>query len=62
MKINKYESILINKIKDNIKNIKAIGFNLQLDLILSLTKEQYESFNINFHDINIIFYLILFFL
>ena len=52
MKINKYESILINKIKDNIKNIKAIGFNLQLDLILSLTKEQYESFNINFHDIN----------
>ena len=41
MNIYKYENNIINNIKAHNKNIKAIGFDLQFDLILSLTNEQY---------------------
>ena len=57
MNIDKYENNIINNIKAHNKNIKAIGFDLQFDLILSLTNEQYESFNINFSEINNLEYI-----
>ena len=46
-----------NKDKNKIVNISTIGFNLQFDLILSLTKEQLTNYNINFNEMNNLEYL-----
>ena len=40
------KKLLLNKL-----NITCIGFNFQLDLILSLTQEQFTSYNINFNNL-----------
>ena len=46
-----------NKDKNKIINISTIGFNLQFNLILSLTEEQLTNYNINFNEMNNLEYL-----
>ena len=46
-----------NDIKIHKINLLAIGYHLQFDLILSLTKEQYKDNNINFNKINNLEYI-----
>lgn len=51
--MDKTDKNLINKNEDNNRiNITCIGFNLQFDLVLSLTKEQYTNNKIIYNAIN----------